>query len=406
MFNWFLRSTSSVPAPDQPAGDQVKRGMDMMEDGPSLLLFAGLLLLLSVLVVLIVPPLLRRLELRRAVPALALIGPVLGLAGGIIASGTMTLSGRDFWYALIVAVSISLAGTAVGWKLARPIASDLARIGATVESVGKGDRMVRTDIDRDDEIGRLANAVDDLSRSLARAEQERAVADEERNAVVSAVSHDLRTPLASLLVSVDAIEDNIGDSTAHLRTMRRNILALERLVEDLFLLARADSGRLALSLEPLDLSELIDEAVDVIRPVAGRRKIHVEATQCAPAVVHGDHNALGRVLRNLLDNAVRHSPPGGVVSVHLERRTTSVELTIVDQGKGFDPDFVRIALQRFTQADDSRSRPGASGLGLAIASTLVQAHGGRVDIQPGPGARVTVALPAVPSRRPALVGSY
>lgn len=378
--------------------------MEMMDDGPSLLLFAGLLAVMSVAAILGLPPLLRRLSLRRAVPALALIGPILGVGGGLIGTMAMTLSGHDFWYSLIVAVAVGLAAIVVGLKLANPVARDLDRIGVTVEAVARGERSARTAIDRPDEIGRLAGAVDDLSRSLARAEAERAIADDERNAVVSALSHDLRTPLASLLVSVDAIEDEIGDPQAHLKAMRVNVLALEQLVEDLFLLARADSGRLALSLEPLDLSELIDEAIDVIRPVAGRRSVELAAAQTEPVHVDGDHRALGRVVRNLLDNAVRHSPPGGTVTVDVRRDESTVRLTVADEGEGFAEEFLPLALQRFTQGDDARSRPGAAGLGLAIANTLIEAHGGRVEIEPGPGARVSVALPALRPRPRSPVG--
>ncbi|MEM7322757.1 MAG: HAMP domain-containing sensor histidine kinase [Actinomycetota bacterium] len=374
-----------------------KSGMDMMEDGPSLLLFIGVVAAFAVLATLALPVLFRRLSLRSAVPGLAMVGPILGLIGAIVGIGAMTLSGREIWYTLFVALSAAAAAIFVGLKLARPVARDLERIGSTVKAVAGGERSVRTDISRQDEVGALAAAVDELSESLTNAENEREIADQERTAVVSALSHDLRTPLASLLVSIDAVEDGIGDPETHLRAMRGNVLALERLVEDLFLLARADSGSLGLNFEPLDLAEVVDDAVEVVGPVAGSQSVTVHNTLDLPVQVLGDHTALSRVLRNLLENAVRHSPAGGEVSVEYRVTGGRIQLVVVDHGPGFDPDFVPRALDRFSQADDARSRQGAAGLGLAIADTLVKAHGGSVDIAPGPGGKVAVTLEVVPA---------
>lgn len=373
----------------------VKQGMDMMEDGPSLLLFAGVVAVISVAAVLALPPILNRMGLRRAVPALALIGPVLGLLGALVGGIALAMTGRDVGYSLIISIATGVAATLVGLRLANPMAKDLDVIGSTVERVATGDRSARTGIDRTDEVGNLAAAVDNLTRSLGEAERAREISDEERNAVVSALSHDLRTPLASLLVVIEALQDGLGDPVSHLKAMRGNVLALEHLVEDLFLLARADSGRLALTMEPLDLGELLDGAVEALGPVAAAASVDLRTDLVEPLIVAGDDTALGRVFRNLLDNAIRHSPPGGSVSIRHSKGATRVRVTVSDEGPGFDPEFVSRALERFSQADDARSRQGAAGLGLAIANTLVDAHGGVVEVEPGPGARVTVELPLV-----------
>ncbi|MEM7275622.1 MAG: HAMP domain-containing sensor histidine kinase [Actinomycetota bacterium] len=375
------------------ATSATKSGMDMMEDGPSLLLFIGVVAGLAALSTAVLPALFRRLSLRTSVPGLAMVGPILGLVGAIVGIGAMTLSGREIWYTMFVAVAAAGASIFVGLKMALPVARDLERIGSTVKAVAGGDREVRTDLDRQDEVGALATAVDGLSRSLAMAEAEREMADQERTAVVSALSHDLRTPLASLLVSIDAIEDGIGESSAHLRAMRGNVLALEHLVEDLFLLARADSGSLGLNFESLDLAELVDDAVEALRPMAGRQATTIENSLDQPVLVDGDHTALGRVFRNLLDNAIRHSPADAVVSVSHRMIGDRIRVEVVDQGPGFPPEFVPRALDRFSQADDARTRQGAAGLGLAIADAMVKAHGGLIEVQAGPGGRVAVVLP-------------
>ncbi|MEM8925815.1 MAG: ATP-binding protein [Actinomycetota bacterium] len=369
-------------------------GDAMMEEGPSAVLFVALVVALSVAAAAAIHPLLTRMPLRRAVPLLALIGPLLAVAGSLIGTGAMTLSGQEIWYALGVSVVTGAASIVVGLRLARPVANDLDRVMGTVEAVAAGDRSARTGIDRrDDEIGKLASAVDELSRSLARAEEERAAADIERQAVVSALSHDLRTPLASLLVSVVAVQDGVGDTSAHLRAMHRNVVALESLIDDLFLLARADSGALALGSEPLDLAELIDEAVEAIGPVAAHKGVVVRAEIEGPLPVHGDHRALGRVLRNLLDNAVRHSPERGAVRIVDVGDHDTVRIEVLDEGEGFPMAFLPQAFDRFTQADGARSSHGGAGLGLAIAHTLLAAHEGIVAAEAGPGGRIRIELP-------------
>lgn len=377
------------------ASDTSTSGMMDMDDAPSAAIFVVAVIAVSVVAAAVVPRLSRRLSLRQAVPVLALVGPVLALIGGLIGSGAMILSGRDVWYSLLVAVAAGAAAIIVGLQVALPVARDLEQISTTVKSVAGGDRQATTEVARPDEIGELATAVDDLTASLARAEAKQAAADEERNAVVSALSHDLRTPLASLLVSLEAIEDGIGEPHSHLRAMRGNVLALERLIEDMFLLARADAGALALHFEPVDLAELLDDAAEAVGPLAQGRSVAIATTLDRSILVDGDHTALGRVFRNLLENAVRHSPDGGPVRIDHQVAPGSIRVAVLDQGEGFAPDFVPRALERFTQADNARTRQGASGLGLAIADTLVAAHQGRVKIHPGPGGRVEVELPTL-----------
>ena len=373
--------------------------MPVMEDGPSVALFVAAVVAVSLVAAVLLPPVMRRLPLRYGVPALALIGPALAIVASLIGTGAMTLSGRDIWYALLVAACSGAAAIVVGLRLARPIARDLDVIARAVDAVAEGDRSARTKIERGDEIGRLAATVDELSRSLARAETERSAADEERRAVVSALSHDLRTPLASLLVSVDALADGVGDPDDHLCAMRGNVLALERLVGDLFLLARADSGSLALDYEPLDFAELIDEAVEAVEPLASTKNVRFVAELDGPIPVVGDDGALGRVLRNLFDNAIRFSPDDGVVTVEDRSVDSEVRIAVLDEGRGFPESFVAHAFERFSQADDARSAPGGAGLGLAIARTLMEAHDGSIGIVSRDGGDITIRLPLAEPRR-------
>lgn len=366
----------------------------MMDDGASASLFIVLLVAMAVIAAFVVPIFMKRLTLKQAVPALAFVGPLLAVLGSLIGSGAMTLSGHDVGYVALVALLAGLAAFVVGWRVSRPLARDLDRVAVTLRQVAQGDRTARCNIERTDELAEVGEAVDELTRSLARAEAERGAADAERRAVVSALSHDLRTPLASLLASVDALEDGVADGPTHIRAMRSNVMALDHLVEDLFLLARADSGQLALQVEPMDLSEMIDEAVEAVSPAAANSGVVLLADSQAAVEVDADHTALGRLLRNLLDNAVRYSPSGGTVRVSTTRNSgANVTVAITDDGPGFPSDFIPRAFDRFSQADPARSAHGGAGLGLAIARTLAEALGGSISIGEGPGGNVSFCLP-------------
>lgn len=177
--------------------------------------------------------------------------------------------------------------------------------------------------------------------------------------------------------------------------MEREIGVLSALVEDIYLLARIESGGFELDTSFVDLTELADEAIEVVRPLAERKAIALRLESQAPVVARGGDVALGRVFRNLLDNAVRHSPPGAEVVVTLTS-AGGPSVTVTDQGVGFDPAFVAAAFERFSRSDPARVRDhGGSGLGLAIAGGFVRALKGEIWAEPGPGGKVVFRLPAV-----------
>jgi signal transduction histidine kinase len=213
--------------------------------------------------------------------------------------------------------------------------------------------------------------------------------------MLSSVGHDLRTPLAALRVAVDALADGVApDPERYVRSMRRDVDALATLVDDFFLLARIESGRLDLQPVPVDLAEVADEAVEALAPAAAAAGVALALDASTHARVHGSPTALGRVVRNLIDNAIRHAPAGSVVRVAVGSDGRP-SIRVLDEGPGFPADFSAEAFARFTRADASRSRAtGGAGLGLAIARGLVEAHGGRIWIEAPPGGRVAIELPA------------
>jgi signal transduction histidine kinase len=175
--------------------------------------------------------------------------------------------------------------------------------------------------------------------------------------------------------------------------MSRDVEALSSLVDDLFLLASIESGRLVLSAEPVDVSELADEAVEALQPAATARAVSLHLHSPGALTVNGNATAISRVIRNLVDNAIRHAPEGSRVEIVVDGPTPTVR--VIDEGPGFPPGFGEHAFESFARADPSRTRTtGGAGLGLAIARGLVEAHGGRIWIERPPGGRVAFELPA------------
>jgi signal transduction histidine kinase len=256
---------------------------------------------------------------------------------------------------------------------------------------------VTSGVERNDELGEAARAFDDMIERLAAAEAAGKAAESERRALIAAVGHDLRTPLASLQATVEALQDGIApDPARYLRGMATDIDHLHRLVDDLFLLARLDAGSHRVDPEPVDLAELADEAVEALTPMANAQEVTLTTRAAGPVPAVADPAAVGRVLRNLVHNAVRHGGAGGEVTVLVSSDPHAPVIEVIDQGPGFPPEYRSKAFERFVRVEGSRSRAdGGAGLGLAIAKELVELSGGTIALGDGPGGRVRVTLPAV-----------
>lgn len=296
--------------------------------------------------------------------------------------------------AFVLAVLVAVA-------LSRRLIRDLERMADTAQLVGEGDLSVRTGVDRTDELGTTAAAFDDMVAELQAADARRMAEDEERRLLVASISHDLRTPLSAIRAALEAIEDGIGDRDRLLAAAQYDVHALSGLVDDLFLLAQLDAGRYEPPPVPVDLAEIVDEAVESLLPTAAVTGIDLNASTTGHRRVLGSARELGRVIRNLLDNAIRHAPAGSQVAIEITGHEgaihpdqPTVSLRVTDQGPGFTPELVTTATEAFVRGDPSRTRAtGGAGLGLAIASGVVQAHGGQLSLHPGPGGTVELALP-------------
>jgi two-component system sensor histidine kinase BaeS len=301
----------------------------------------------------------------------------------LLATQTMVLDPHDRDLVLVaLGLGVGL-GLALALAVAEDLTADLGRIRDTVGRVAAGDFTARTAVARADELGTAAGAIDEMVARLQATEAERSF-------FLAAVGHDLRTPLTSIRAALEAIIDGVApDPAAYLSGMRTDIGHLAGLVEDLFVLSRLEAGRFVPAVEDVDLAELADETAEAMNALAAAAGVElvVNAPGRVPAAV--DPAAIGRVLRNLVDNALEHTPAGSRVTITVRPGL----LRVRDEGRGFPPGFGDRAFDRFSRADPARAGGGA-GLGLAIAKGIVEAHGGRITIEDGPGGSVAVGLPA------------
>jgi signal transduction histidine kinase len=220
-------------------------------------------------------------------------------------------------------------------------------------------------------------------------------AERMRRDLIAAVSHDLRTPITSLRLLTDAIADDVVDEATrrqYLAQMSTHVDALSALIDDLFELSRLQAGELRWTLEQVRLDELVEETVEAMRHDGVARLVVEVPGDLSPA--RGAPEQIQRVLFNLIQNAIRHTPADGSVTVRASAAVEEVQVEVADTGSGIaDADRDRV-FEAFFQSGAARSN-GSAGLGLAISRAIVEAHGGRIWLEPSPeGTSVRFTLPA------------
>ncbi len=346
----------------------------------------------------LVPLLSKWVSARTSVAGTVLLVGLCSLALGAVttsaASNAMFLSSHDYRLFLVVLMLSSGIALAVGSHLTRPLAVDIARLGQVAERVAAGDLTARTGVGRADEVGRTARAVDAMVASLAEAASQRQRAADARQMLFTSIGHDLRTPLAAMRAAVESLQDGVApDPDRYFGILVSHLDNVEALLDQLVEYARIESGQNDRLRTRISVAELAHEAVEALSPVAHRRGVDLELESDGPALVVASSTDMSRVLRNLLENAIGHSPAGEAVRVAVHTGPP-VEVCVLDRGPGFPDDFRDRAFDPFTRADPARNtRTGHSGLGLAIARALVEAHGGRIWLATGPGGCVHFSIP-------------
>ncbi len=351
---------------------------------------------LAVLSALVVAAIARRSSsIRRSVLIASVAGLLVAAVAMALASQQMFLSAHDLSLVLVVLVFAGITTVGFSVLVGRTLTRDLEATAFAAQRVQEGDLSARTGVTRPDEIGTVAETFDRMAADLEVRDAERRADEAARRRFLAAIGHDLRTPLASLRAAIEALEDGLApDPDRYMRAMDRDISILSSLVDDLFLLAKLEEGSIEVERGPIDVTELADEAIEVLSPIAVGVDVRLELDADHRTIATGGSEAVSRVLRNLLDNAIRFAPSGSTVVIEV-RDDGGAKVRVLDQGPGFAPEFVDDAFDRFTRDDPARGRStGGSGLGLAIARGFIEALDGTIWAEPGPGGRVGFHLPA------------
>jgi signal transduction histidine kinase len=354
----------------------------------------------SIVVALLVRRFAHHLSFSAQLVVFAGVALVLATTNVAVAAGLMFLSRHDLELLFILlAFSLCAAGgpaLLMGAHTGRRVTG----LEAAAAAIAGGDLSARVAEPGRDALGRIAGAFNDMAGALERSEGRRREMELARRELFAAISHDLRTPLAAIRATLEALADGIvSDAETRERYLATAIAEADRLsllIDDLFELATIDGGELRLHIELLQVEDVISEAVDAFRPQVEQKGISLAFERTRTCPVRADPQRLGRVLANLLQNALRHTPPDGTIVLKTALVEGAVKVVVSDSGEGIAETDRERVFQRFYRGEKSRSREfGGSGLGLAIARGIVQAHGGRIWVERGPGgATIAFTLPA------------
>jgi signal transduction histidine kinase len=291
---------------------------------------------------------------------------------------------------LLTAITAGVAGLAIALILSQSLTSPLRHLSAAMQRFARGERNLALPRPSGDEVG-------DLTRSFQGMMTEIHQQEILRKEMTADIAHELRTPLSVIRANLDALADGVYPLTKeNLAPIRESTELLDRLIEDLRTLELADAGRLTLEKSEIDFSRLLRRIAARFSPRAEScsQKIEVACGMNLPAAM-ADLQRLEQILGNLVDNALRHTPDGGVIRLSADADGAAVRIAVEDSGPGIPAGEIDRIFERFYRLDSGRARAeGGSGLGLAIARKLAEAHGGSLTAEnrPGGGARFTLRL--------------
>lgn len=306
----------------------------------------------------------------------------------------LQLSGVLLLFAAIIAMTFGLFVSA-------SVTDGLRQLARTAQQLAAGNLSARVEASGTDEVAQVGLAFNEMARQLQAVDSQRTELENLRRDLIAWASHDLRTPLTSIRVRVEALNDGVLEDPEteqrYYQSILNDVLALNVLFDDMFELAQLDRIEVELEKVPTSLSELIHDCLERFQTISEAQGVRLEA-RIGPEVDPVSLNSakISRVLDNLLSNGLRYTPEGGRILVNARRMGDRVLVFVEDSGPGFKEEDIPRLFEQFYRGEQARTRAtGGAGLGLAIARGVVEAHNGRIWVEnvPGGGARVSFELP-------------
>jgi signal transduction histidine kinase len=308
-----------------------------------------------------------------------------------ITARLMFASQHDLLLATILLLFAGGIAMVLGYFLSSTVSERIHRLDQAAKEIQAGNLSVRIPVSGNDEVARLARTFNQMAAQLQESNANQLALESLRRDLVAWAGHDLRTPLAGVRVLVEALADGMIDDPAtsrrYLEQARKQIDHLSLLIDDLFQVSQLDAGGIPLNLEPASLVDLISDTLENYSGQATRQNIQLSG-RASPEIdpIIMDVQRIGRVLNNLVDNALRYTHTGGRVSIEAEPAPGRVRVTVQDNGDGISPTDLSHVFDRYYRGEKSRNQAtGGTGLGLAIAKGIVEAHGGQIGVASSPG---------------------
>lgn len=329
------------------------------------------------------------------------------LAGGLtffnvwLTAQFMFINKHDLAMAEVLLLFSSLMMVAFAYLASTGVVENATRLARAAERVAAGDLTVRVEPVGRDELARTAHTFNAMAEQLASTAEKHRELELLRRDLIAWTSHDLRTPITAIRVRAEALADGVVDDPQMVQRYQQQICGevgrLSGLIDELFELAQLDAGGQTFDLDLYSLRDLLSDTLESFRLQAEGQGVSLvghAAEGLDP--VQMDAPKISRLLSNLIDNALRHTPPGGRVSIHAAREAGGVVLAVEDTGEGISPEDLPRVFERFFRGERSRTRGrGGAGLGLALARSIAEGHSGTIEAhsQPGQGAVFTVRWP-------------
>jgi two-component system, OmpR family, sensor histidine kinase SaeS len=343
----------------------------------------------------------RSASLMRTLTVTYLWAAILTLFNVGVMQQQMFVSEHDLILSGVLLLFAAIIATTFGLFVSASVTDDLRQLALTAQQLAEGDLSARVVVNNRDEVAQVGQAFNEMAGQLQEVDQQRTDLENLRRDLIAWASHDLRTPLTSIRVRVEALNDGMVEEPAaqkrYYKSILNDVLALNILFDDMFELAQLDRAEIAFDKESVSLTELIADSLERFQALGEKREITLSADLAENLdPVHLNAAKIGRVLDNLLNNALRHTPPNGRVTVTAVRNGGAVAVTVRDTGPGFAPQDMPRLFEQFYRGEQARTRAtGGAGLGLAIARGIVEAHGGRIWAENAPdgGAIIGFELP-------------